>query len=74
MARRHSQLARGVLTRVSQRLVNIDPDKLSPTDLERWLCTAPEIKRTAYGDPDQEGDAAQQAAGAITELVKSLRR
>lgn len=73
MARRHTQLARAVLAKLTQRLINIDADKLTPADLERWLRTATEVERRALGDRDETDEAVKLAAGSITELVKTLR-
>lgn len=73
MARRHSQLARGMLSKITQRIVNMDAEKLTLSDVEKWLRTAAEVERKAYGDRDETDDAVKLAAGSITELVKSLR-
>lgn len=73
VARKHARVGAAMLSKAVQRLQSIDPNKLTPTELERWMRTAAELERTAVGGSEDQ-DAAQQAAGVITELVKSLRR
>ncbi|HEU5032670.1 MAG TPA: hypothetical protein VFV01_47660 [Spirillospora sp.] len=73
LARKHAAVGAAMLTKAVARLQSINPDTLSPNELERWMRTATEIEARAMNLDDAEENAVKAAAGAITELVRGLR-
>ncbi len=53
MAHRHAHVAAKMLTLVVRRLGQLDPAKLSPAELARWLEVAARVEREALGAPDR---------------------
>lgn len=74
IARKHLRVGAAMMSKAVQRLQTVDPDKLTPNELERWLRTAAEMERVAAGEAE-DNDAAgiKAAAGLVTELVRGLR-
>jgi len=55
MAERHAKLAMAFQQRVAQRLQQIDPAELSPSDMAKWLDVATKLERLARGEPTEIG-------------------
>ena len=52
MADRHARIASALQGKLITRLQSLDPSKLSPADVARWLEVATRIERLALGLPD----------------------
>lgn len=52
MGERHAAIALGFQSKVAARLKSINPEELSPADMERWFKTAAMLERLARGEPD----------------------
>jgi len=55
MADRQARLAIAFQQRVAQRLQELDPSELSPSDLARWFEIAAKIERLNRGEPTEIG-------------------
>ena len=53
MAERHAKLAMAFQQRVAQRLQQIDPAELSPSDIAKWLDIATKLERLSRGEPNR---------------------
>lgn len=53
MAERHAKLAQAALTRVAQRLGDLDPEDLKPGDIARILEVATKLERLSRGEPSE---------------------
>lgn len=53
MARRHAQLASGVLAKVVGRLQELQVSELTPNDVIRWFEVATKVERQARGEPTE---------------------
>lgn len=73
VARKQAAVAALMLQKATTRLQSIDADKLTATELERWMRTATDIERQALVLDEQTADTIKQAAGAVTQLVAQLR-
>jgi ParB-like chromosome segregation protein Spo0J len=49
----HLKLSRGMLSKVARRLKTLDPDELTPADLNRWAATLTQIQARVLGEPTQ---------------------
>jgi hypothetical protein len=74
VARKHTRVGAAMLGKAVQRLQSIDVDKLTPNELERWVRTAAELERSAFGEAEVTATGLPLAVGMITELVQGLRR
>ncbi|MFI5685834.1 hypothetical protein [Streptomyces sp. NPDC051636] len=59
VARRHARLASAAQSKIVAQLQQLDPSRLSPSDVIRWLEVTVRIERQAYGM-----DLAEAAAGS----------
>lgn len=75
MARRHAKLAQAVLAKAVARLQGLNAQELSPGELLRYIQTATDIERRAFG-ADSTGAVAQvvETAGDATALTDEERR
>jgi len=55
MADRQARLAIAFQQRVAQRLQELDPSELSPSDLAKWFDVAAKIERLNRGEPTEIG-------------------
>ena len=55
MAERHARLAMAFQQRVAERLREINPSELSPSDMAKWLDVATKLERLARGEPTEIG-------------------
>ena len=53
MAERHAQIAKAMLDKVYERVIKIDPNKLKPSDVAKWVEVAIKIERLARGEPTE---------------------
>jgi hypothetical protein len=53
MAERHARLAMAFQQRVAERLREINPSELSPSDMAKWLDTATKLERLSRGEPTE---------------------
>lgn len=53
MAERHAKLAMAFQQRVAQRLQQISPAELSPSDMAKWLDIATKLERLSRGEPTE---------------------
>jgi len=65
MAERHAKLAMAFQQRVAQRLQQIDPAELSPSDMAKWLDIATKLERLSRGEPTEIGK--QEVQGQVTQ-------
>ncbi|MFI1563895.1 hypothetical protein ACH4ZX_12680 [Streptomyces sp. NPDC020490] len=61
VARRHARLASAAQSKIVAQLQQLDPSRLSPSDVIRWLEVTVRIERQAYGM-----DLAEAAVGRAT--------
>lgn len=52
MAERHARIASALQAKIVARLQSLDPAKLTPNDIARWLEVATRVERLALGLPD----------------------
>lgn len=81
---RHRRIAGAMLTKVVQRLQSLDPSKLSPADLVRWVEAAAKIERLAGGQASEvlglqtpgrvDSMSAEEVAEALQALVSEIRK
>jgi len=55
MAERHARLAMAFQQRVAERLREINPSELSPSDMAKWLDVATKLERLSRGEPTEIG-------------------
>lgn len=55
MAERHARLAVAFQQKVVERLRELDPYQLSPSDLVKWLDVATKLERLSRGEPTEIG-------------------
>jgi len=55
MAERHARLAMAFQQRVAERLREINPSELSPSDMVKWLDVATKLERLSRGEPTEIG-------------------
>lgn len=55
MMERHARLAVAFQQRIAQRLQEVDPAELSPSDMAKWLDTATKLERLSRGEPTEIG-------------------
>ncbi|MFJ8934041.1 hypothetical protein ACIRLA_46500 [Streptomyces sp. NPDC102364] len=60
----HLKLSRGMLAKVARRLQTLDPDELTPADLNRWATTLTQIQSRVLGEPTQTVALQGGTAGA----------
>ena len=74
MAERHAKLAMAFQQRVAQRLQQIDPAELSPSDMAKWLDIATKLERLSRGEPTEIGIRKQDnpLQGLTTEELGQL--
>lgn len=53
MAERHARLAMAFQQRVAERLREINPSELSPSDMAKWLDIATKLERLSRGEPTE---------------------
>lgn len=71
MARRHARLASAAQSKIVAQLQQLDPARLSPSDVIRWLEVTIRIERQAYG-MDLADAAAAASKGPETADVSGL--
>ena len=55
MAERHARLAMAFQQRVAERLREINPSELSPSDMAKWLDVSTKLERLSRGEPTEIG-------------------
>lgn len=55
MAERHARIAVAFQQKIVERLRELDPDQLSPSDLAKWLDVATKLERLSRGEPTEIG-------------------
>ncbi|WP_435059415.1 hypothetical protein [Streptomyces sp. bgisy060] len=70
VARRHARLASAAQSKIVAQLQQLDPSRLSPSDVIRWLEVTIRIERQAYGM--DLADATANSAGTETADVSGL--
>ena len=65
MADRHVKLSKAFQQRLAQRLQQIDPSELSPSDMAKWLDVATKLERLSIGEPIEIGK--QEVQGQVTQ-------
>lgn len=65
MAERHARLAMAFQQRVAERLREIDPSELSPSDMAKWLDIATKLERISRGEPTEIEK--QEVQGQVTQ-------
>jgi len=55
MAERHAKLAMAFQQKIAQRLQEVDPLELSPSDMVKWLDVATKLERLSRGEPTEIG-------------------
>ncbi len=63
MAKRHAKVANLFIDRLTERLLQIDADKLSPSDLARWFEVASKIERLSLGEASEVSKVHQHTTG-----------
>ncbi|WP_431991962.1 hypothetical protein [Streptomyces albogriseolus] len=71
VARRHARLASAAQSKIVAQLQQLDPSRLSPSDVIRWLEVTIRIERQAYG-MDLADAAASTSKGTETADVSGL--
>ncbi|MEW2300015.1 hypothetical protein AB0958_08540 [Streptomyces sp. NPDC006655] len=71
VARRHARLASAAQSKIVSQLQQLDPARLSPSDVIRWLEVTIRIERQAYG-MDLADAAASASKGQETADVSAL--
>lgn len=64
MSERHAKLAMAFQPRIAQRLQQMDPAELSPSDMAKWLDVATKLERLSRGEPIEIGK--QEVQGQVT--------
>lgn len=72
VARRHARLASAAQSKIVAQLQQLDPARLSPSDVIRWLEVTIRIERQAYGMDLTDAAAAAAAKGPETADVSAL--
>ncbi|MGC9540023.1 hypothetical protein [Streptomyces sp. UG1] len=70
VARRHARLASAAQSKIVAQLQQLDPSRLSPSDVIRWLEVTIRIERQAYGM--DVGDVSPASRGPETTEVSGL--
>ncbi|WP_372407454.1 hypothetical protein [Streptomyces luteireticuli] len=78
IARRHARLASAAQAKLVARLQHLDPDRLSPSDVIRWLEATIRIERQAYSIDQIEATATASGAAVdapdVAQLTDEERR
>lgn len=76
VARRHARLASAAQSKIVAQLQQLDPARLSPADVIRWLEVTIRIERQAYGMdlPDAAPGSSAPDAPDVTGLTDEERR
>ncbi|WP_149183287.1 hypothetical protein [Streptomyces sp. TRM49041] len=76
VARRHARLASAAQAKIVAQLQQLDPSRLSPSDVIRWLEATVRIERQAYGIDLVEAAATSGTPGIpdVSELTDEERR
>ncbi|KPI15699.1 hypothetical protein OK074_2144 [Actinobacteria bacterium OK074] len=72
VARRHARLASAAQSKIVAQLQQLDPSRLSPSDVIRWLEVTIRIERQAYGMDLTEAAATVGSTGPETADVSGL--
>lgn len=72
MAKRHARIASALQAKLVTRLQNLDPSKLSPGDVARWLEVATRVERLALGLPDSTTAHTGPDGGPIRAEVEAM--
>lgn len=68
MAERHARIAVAFQQKIVERLRELDPDQLSPSDLAKWLDVATKLERLSRGEPTEIGKQ-EVTLPAIVEVI-----
>ncbi|MFI1733983.1 hypothetical protein ACH40E_33175 [Streptomyces acidicola] len=76
VARRHARLASAAQSKIVAQLQQLDPSRLSPSDVIRWLEVTIRIERQAYGMDLADGAPAAKGSEAadVSSLTDEERR
>ena len=72
MADRHARIAGALQAKIVARLQNIDAQRLTPSDISRWLEVATRIERLALGLPDSTTAHTGPDGGPIQAEVSAM--
>ncbi len=71
MAERHAKLAMAFQQRIAQRIQQIEPSELSPSDLAKWLDVATKLERLSRGEPTE--NVKQEVQGKVELTLDTLQ-